>query len=361
MTKIVSVVVGGLLLAVLAASGEDESGDVTVRVRNVRTARVDSAPISEELPFAGVLRAADRADLAFESSGRLDQRSVDVGAWVEKGQSLARLDAATLRNVSLRTRAQLAEAAARLEQLQRDRQRVVELVSEGAATEEELERVGSSLEAGQAVVDAAQTAATEASRREGEAVLVAPFSGRVVDVHFEAGEWVDAGRTVLSIAGQKTLEVVVDVPESVIGILEVGAPVTIRFPFDRGMEMTGRVVRRGLAARGAGRLFPVTVELPPGETDAARRRLPGMSVEAVFQLTTAEELSVPLAAVVNPGGSGARVVRISQQGTAERVEVDPIRLVGDRVVIRGGLNLGDRVVVAGGHGLSDGNQVEVVP
>jgi RND family efflux transporter MFP subunit len=353
--------IAGLALAVLAASGEGEPEGATERLRSVRAAVVGRVPVSTELPFAGVLRAVDRADLAFETSGRLDRRSVDVGARVEKGQSLARLDAATLRNVSLRSKAQVAEAEARYEQLKRDRLRVVDLVAEGAATEEELERVGSALEAGQAIVDGARTAASEADRREGEAVLLSPFSGRVVDVHFEPGEWVDAGRTVLSIAGHSALEAVVDVPESVIAVIEVGLPVTIRFPFDRGLETTGKVVHRGLAARGAGRLFPVTVELPVGEAETALRRLPGMSVEAVFQLTTAEELSVPLAAVVNPGGTGARVVRISELGVAERVEVDPVRLVGDRVVIHGDLGLGDRVVVAGGHGLADGDKVEVVP
>ena len=52
----------------------------------------DVANFSEST-FPGRAKAVDEANLAFEVSGKLVERPVDVGSVVEEGQLLAQLDA----------------------------------------------------------------------------------------------------------------------------------------------------------------------------------------------------------------------------------------------------------------------------
>jgi membrane fusion protein (multidrug efflux system) len=71
------------------------------------------------------------------------------------------------------------------------------------------------------------------------------------------------------------------------------------------------------------------------------------------------ELAVPVAAVVDPGGGRPAVFRVVD-GRAERVEVRPGPVVGDRLVVQGKLGPGDVVVVSGHTTLADGDPVEVL-
>ena len=326
--------------------------------RAVRVTPVATPELSDGLPFSGLLQAVSRVEMAFEIAGRIDSRGVEIGSTVRRGDLLAQLESLPLVNSVTRARAGQVEASARLGQLQRETQRLEGLVSQGAATEEEAERIASALAAASAAYEGATVVLEEAERLRESTELIAPFAGRVDDVFVEPGERLAAGQRVLALSGSDAIEVMVSVPESVIGSVDVGTPVRVIIPIAEKQQIEGVVSRRGQAARGSGRLFPVTIAIPPSLQGT--RLLPGMSAEVYFPVALNGELVVPLAAVVNPGASGTRVVRV-REGRAERVPVVPLRLAGPSVVVRGDLKLGDLVVVAGGQSLVDGEFVEVIP
>jgi multidrug efflux pump subunit AcrA (membrane-fusion protein) len=67
-------------------------------------------------------------------------------------------------------------------------------------------------------------------------------------------------------------------------------------------------------------------------------------------------LSLPLTAVLNPGGERPQVF-VVRDGRAHAVAVEVATLSGARVTVAGALSPGDRVVVAGVSRLIDGDAV----
>jgi RND family efflux transporter MFP subunit len=352
----------GLYLFADAQTPAPEAPATTVK--RVRVATVEPARDAREVRFSGVTRAVRRARLAFTLGGRVVERPVEVGDRVAAGEVIARLDDRELRNAVATARGSLTELAARRAQSERDLERVERLAGVDAATSEELERVRAAAESLRAAESAAEARLREAERLLDEARLTAPFAGTVTDVHLEPGEFAGPGRAVVDLSGAGGLELRVEVPESVVGRIAEGDEVTVHLPLlDRTVD--GRVDSVARSAAGAGSLFPVVASLPPEPGLAA-----GSTAELVLHLELDDALSVPVEAVVDPGGRRPAVYRLDgvrAAGDAEngwqvaKVEVDVGSLLGDRVSIRGDLEVGDRVVVGGQRGLLDGEAVEVEP
>lgn len=89
--------------------------------------------------------------------------------------------------------------------------------------------VGRSAEraAAQAEVDAAREVLAQADWRLAQKSVVAPAAGLVHDTFFVPGEWVPAGRPVVSLLPPGNLKLRIYVPQSVVGSLRIGQAVTV--------------------------------------------------------------------------------------------------------------------------------------
>lgn len=331
-------------------------------VKKVRVAAVEIATDPRQLRFSGVTRSAQRARLSFSLGARLAGRSVEVGDQVKRGQVLARLDDSEVRNGLATARAALAEAQARRGQLERDVERVAKLAAAKAATAEELEKTRTGLESLVAGADAAAARVREVERLLGETSLRAPYDGTITEVLAEPGEFIGPGRPILTLSGEGDTEVQLEVPESLLGQLQMGAEVPVKVAMLGDRQVAGRIRSLGRSAAGPGQLFPVVVSLDPAAGVPA-----GATAELGFKVGDSAALSVPVGAVVDPGGRRPAVFRIesSKIGTGaagdvvRKVQVEVGSLLGGRVTVRGGISAGDRVVVGGQRGLLDGDVVEV--
>src|SRR5690606_8363249 len=149
---------------------------------------------------------------------------------------------------------------------------------------------------------AAQVDLDEAKRLLAEASLRAPFDAVVSEVRSEVGEYVLTGSPVVVLAGVGAIELEVDVPESLLVGLAAGDAVTLRIPALEGPDNQARIVDGTIPALGhsapaQGRLFPVLVRLAPTEG-----LVPGMAAELLLELPEPAAISVPVEAVINPGG-----------------------------------------------------------
>ena len=355
--RIVPTVLGILLLAValplaLTSDGSDTPVPERSRVRRVEVAPVEASSSPRALRFPGAVRSETRARLSFQISGRIAQRPVEIGDRVRQGQTLARLDDRELENGLASAQGTLAQLEARLLQAKQEQARVEKLFEAGAATQEELEQARAASDARTAGRTTAAAQVSEAQRRLKEARLLAPFDGIVSQIVMEPGEYASSGSAVLEVSGDGRLEVEIGVPESLIPKLQVNTQVVVELPMISGRRLPGTLKSIGRAA-GAGRLFPIVVSLREGAEAA-----PGMTAEVLLEADDGPMITVPLRAVLNPGGSRPSVFRL-RDGTAEQVEVEVDRLVGARVAIRGVLEAGDAVVTEGHFGLVDGDPVEV--
>ncbi|MEJ2717341.1 MAG: efflux RND transporter periplasmic adaptor subunit [Deltaproteobacteria bacterium] len=323
------------------------------RKRLVQAASVERVQHSRQIRFAGMARAVNHARLSFTIGERIVERPVEVGDHVEAGQVLARLDSRRLRNSVATVEAQLREIQARIEQVLRDQKRYRGLVAVNASAAVELEKINETRNVLLASQEAAKARLKEARRLVEEAVLCAPFPGTVTEVRLEPGEFANPGTPVVVLSGDGEVEIEVEVPESIVLDLRVGAAVLVDLPLANRKDLDGRIRYIGRTAMGSGRLFPVVINLPPES-----RVAPGMTSEVVFQTPVRSSLCVPIGAVVNPGGARPEVYRI-RDGKVERVPIEVGEIVRDKILVTGPLEAGETVVVGGHLALLAGEEVEV--
>lgn len=164
----------------------------------------------------GSVRPRVEADLSFRTGGKVTERLVELGQRVRAGQALARIDPADYQ-LAVQAAAE-AQRAAEVDAVQAssDAARFKRLLADGSVGAADAERQQARADAAAARLVQAQRQAELARNRAGYAVLTAPFAGVVTAVRFETGQLVDDKQAVLSLAAPGELEVVVDVPESLV-------------------------------------------------------------------------------------------------------------------------------------------------
>jgi len=355
--KIISTLIGLSFLGTALAFGFwperremaiSESENTLVQVETVA-----SELTQREIRFSGITRAKKHAVLSFSVPARMVERPVEAGDHVAKGQVIARLDVREFDNAVDRSRAVVTELRVRLAQAGRDRQRLKRLIKDGAVATKDFERATAAADALQAALKAAEARLREARRIRSEADLKPPFGGTITAVRLEPGEWAEPGRPVVELSGDSQFELEVEVPETVIGLLDEGERVDVLLPLVGRKKLQGRVDSLARAALSSGRLFPLVVALDPAEGLTA-----GLTAELILTIRTEPKLLVPLSAVVNPGTSQPSLF-VVENNRAHKVAVELGSFNGDRVAVSGNLSAGDRVVVSGHTTLSDGKSVEV--
>ena len=334
-----------------ALAGHQRPGDQALHVVLDTVKKVDS---HRRVRFAGTTQARDRAVLSFAVPARVAVRLVESGSTVHAGDLLARLDDREYRNACKLAQASLSELKTRWQQAGRDRRRIGTLTADNVASASDLEQAVTREDALAASVQAAEARLAEAERLLQETVLKAPFDGTVTDLDIQAGEWAVPGQPAVELTGDGPVELVVEVSESVVLHIETGQRVTVVLPFADRREVSGRIVTVAKAAISAGRLFPVKVALDRQHPFVR----PGMTAQLLIELPIDNALSVPLAAVVNPGASRPFIFTC-KDGLVTKKAVRVERIVEDRVVVDGALREGERVVVSGQSQLSDGDRLEV--
>jgi membrane fusion protein (multidrug efflux system) len=181
----------------------------------------------------------------------------------------------------------------------------------------------------------------------------APFTGSVVRLICEVGEWIPQGGEVVELVDLETVLVQVDVPESAIGNIKVGLPVQVYFDALKE-RLEGRVRHIIAQADPAARTFPVEVEF----ANADHRLLAGMFGRATIPLGQSEpQVCVPKDAVVDRQGQ-AYVVAVMETPQGVMGMPMPVTLGGslDRWVAITSGNIGPGMDIA-----VRGNEIIVVP
>ncbi len=343
-----------LLVLFLATAPINGNTAATV---HVRTAEVSESSLdSPAVNYSAILRAADRARLAFTDGGRLVSRPVEIGTQVKAGQVLARLDEKPYANAVKAAQASFKEAQTRLHQRERDQIRVKKLEKAEAATIEELEHVSLGLDAIRARCEATAVALKEARRRQHDAVLRSPYDGIITKIFAEPGEVVAAGSPIAALSRNLSFEVEIEVPETTLADLAIGDRFCVNLPSWKIFDLTGTITSLGRGTSRHGGLFPVIVTLEK----APLTLMPGLSAEVILPGKKGEALMVPLSAVINPGGRQARIFLV-KNNRARLIKVKTGNLCSDLIAVLGPLAAGDRVIIAGQTNLLDGDSVEIEP
>jgi multidrug efflux system membrane fusion protein len=321
--------------------------------RPVRVVDAQALDTTETIRLPASLRASQRAQLAFLQPGYLAERGVKRGQQVDAGEVLAILHNPSLQPGVAAAEAAVNEARSRLAQLERDTERLVELVKQNLASQDALDQIRASRDVARAALEQAEARREEARNQLLDASLRAPFAGRVVDLLLEPGDFVAAGEPVMHINGTDLFEIELQLPGRLADRLEYGQVIQILRVSD-GATSTATVAEVGTAQPG--QTAPVVARLTPRPDENWR---PADAVYAELDLVGAEVLSVPLTSIVNPGTRSSKLFRVRNQ-TAEEIIVETGRTVRGWAQVSGDLQPGDQIIVAGQAQLLDGEPVRII-
>lgn len=356
---LVPAVVAAALLASCAGGGEkaslpardENAASVGVRVVSPST-RLDGNLVTA----TGRLVARNEAVLAPKASGQIAQLLVDVGDEVKKGDPLVRLDASNAVIAVEQAEAGLAVAEANLAVASQDVERARMLSKSGGVSPAGLEKAEAGFAQAQAGLKQAKAQLRSARTFLADHTLRAPFDGRITARLMNLGEYVTSmpPSPVVALVDESSVEVVLPVPETVIGAVQPGSVVEgVVNPGGRPFQAKVRTVN---SVVDQARTVEVRADLV-GERHESMR--PNAMVEVRFSSgTDAQGLFLPAAAIRQEAGK--RFVYVVSDGTVSRQEIQAEALTPGVVRVLGGIDGSAQVVADGRASLRDGMAVQVL-
>jgi RND family efflux transporter MFP subunit len=343
------------LIAVTVAGCEKTSPPLP-EARPVRTVTIEHGAEGEIVSLTGQVRAKDQVSLAFRLDGRMMERPIKVGDAVTAGQVVARLDPQIQQNALRAAEANLASAAAVLNQARLTFSRQQQLLKDGWTPRANFDEAEQKLLSAQAQVDSAQAQARTAREQQGYTVLYADAPGSVTAVGAEPGEVVRAGQTIVQVARNGGRDAVFDVPEQLIRNGPRDPVVELALSNDPRVKATGRVREVSPQAESATRTFQVKV----GIADPPEAMKLGDTIVGRIELSAPPGVEVPASALTETGGRPAVWVVDPQSKTVSLRDVEVLRYDPATVVISQGLDTGEVVVTAGVQTLRPGQKVRLL-
>jgi Cu(I)/Ag(I) efflux system membrane fusion protein len=173
--------------------------------------------------------------------------------------------------------------------------------------------------------------------------ITAPSGGLIAELMVRQGMTVAMGMTLARINGLGSVWIEAAVPEALAAGVSPGQAAEVRLSATPGQVIRGKVTAVLPEANRDTRTLRVRVELPnPGQ-----RLRPGMFAQVTLQgAAQGEAVTVPAEAVVRTGRR-ALVYLLDAPGRYRPVEVELGPDLGERIVVRRGIEAGQQVVASG--------------
>lgn len=329
-----------------AAAQTAEPAPVTVQ-----TAPVTEVEVPATLRLTGTLRGYQEVDLAANAAGRVTSTSVERGDFVNKGQTVAKLDVRAAALTANEARVQVESARAQEEQARKECERYEQLRQKSAISDLEYDKIMTQCRTLPLTVQAASARASLAAQNVGDGVIRAPFAGVVMERYVEVGQYVRQDSRVISLVSLDPLRLELTVPEAEVAKVREGAPVTFRVAAHPDRTFQGKIRFIAGAVRSTTR--DLVVEALVENPDRALK--PGMFADVELTLGTRKLPAIPKSAILDRDGQAHAFFVIDNQ-LEERVlalgaEAGDLRSVVD------GARVGERVVSADVAKLSNGQRV----
>lgn len=304
---------------------------------NIETEAAKIEPFAREIAAVGIVAydQARQAKVTAWIAGRIDRLYVNrVGDWVSRNRPVAEVYSPDL--VSAQQEYLLA-----LKSRETLKDSPINSISQGgeglvASSRQKLKLMG---------VKDYQIASLERSGAPNIRLpIYTPLSGVVIEKLVLAGQYVNVGDPLFTIADLSTVWVDVEVYENEFPSIKIGQKVEFSSQSYPGTVFTGKVSFVYPFLDPSSRTVKVRVELPnPGG-----KLKPEMYMRGVIKASQGTVLTVPVTAVLD---TGKRKVVWVEKGPGNYVPRDVVTgdHTGDRIRIISGLEAGEKVAVSGGY------------
>jgi membrane fusion protein, multidrug efflux system len=361
-------IVAGLIAVIVVVTGIRAREDSSAKLRewtdkqaipSVAVVLPDAKVLNATIDLPGRLEAYYRAPIFARVSGYLKSWSVDIGAKVRAGQVIAEIEAPDLDQQLLQARADLAsqEASAKLSEATLTRRK--SLIASNFVSMQEIDERSADLSNKKAAVKSGQANVERLEALAGYKKITAPFDGVVTARDTDVGALINAGGgsgpAMFVISDISKLRVYVNVPQSYVPAIKIGAKAVISMPeypnrtFDATVEASSQSVD---VSSGTTRM-QLALDNPTGEL------MPGGYANVRMSLQRDRvPLHIPASALII-NQSGLRVATVGPDDKVQFKTVTIARDLGRDIELGSGISPDDRVIVAPPDGLADGDQVRV--
>ncbi|GAA0790736.1 efflux RND transporter periplasmic adaptor subunit [Marinobacterium sediminicola] len=305
--------------------------------------------------FPATVEAWRSATLAFRVPGTLELLPAQAGLEVKQGDLLAQLDSTDFRRILTEREARFELAQIRFDQQQ-------SLLSRNYTSEVSLDEARAELKAARAALEIARDNLSYTR-------LHAPFSGTVSRLQTENFQQVQAQQPVLLLQDERQLDIRFGVPESIISRLRPELQPDgnicgqVRFTAHPKHEFTACYAEHESVSDVSTRTYEVVFRMPQPEVFPAHS---GMSVELTVDLAPLLQpieikgVPVPVSAVFMHEQQHW-VWRLDAENRARRLEVTPVQIRGNHILVNGDLQTGDQLVMAGVSQVREGMKLHPIP
>ncbi len=320
-------------------------------VRAAEVALIEPRPRSRHL---APLQPFRRARLSPRSGGQVLVLNADEEQQVEPGTVLVRFAAGDSKGGLMSAKASISQIRESLADARRELEDARDLVSKGAGTTREVERLESQIATQEAQLTNAQGSLAQAKDRVGATTLDAPFAGTITSVNTEVGEYLGPGVVAVVLAELDPIAVEVQLTQTEVEL------------YDRQGGLSFEVRARGEVLEAE--LDYISSESEDGASFLARLKIDnaertlraGELVDVdVYGVARAQVLAVPFTAV-RWTAEQAYVLVVGDDRTLSRADVTVVDESDEKVIIEGDVQPGVRVVETGPTALREGELVEVV-
>ncbi|MCX6581094.1 MAG: efflux RND transporter periplasmic adaptor subunit [Candidatus Aminicenantes bacterium] len=286
----------------------------------VQTEKATKRTITQIVTATGKINPVNQVVITPEVTGEIVALPVKEGDTVQKGQLLIKIKPDTYIAQRERAKANLDSARANLKMrkveltyIKAEYYRVTDLLKNGVANQQQMEKAQSDLSSAQAQQEAldasvsqAEAALREADESLNKTTIYSPMDGTVSQLNVELGERIlgsgfSQGTNLMTVADLNQMEAVIEVDENDVVLVSVGDKTKIRIDAFKDKTFTGTVSQIGNSAKSVGEgtqevvvNFEIKIALDKGG-EAVR---PGMSCNADIETETRTDvLSVPIMSV----------------------------------------------------------------
>jgi len=342
-----------LLIGTIAVA-EEKSADEAVKsqapppslVEVAQVSQGESEPMTE---FVGTVYYARKSNVAAEVGGVVGEVFFEEGYRIKEGKPLVSLESEILDTAINGIRADYELVLVELEQAEKELTRREPLYKEGSVSESAYDEYYFKTKTLQNRALSIKASLDKLLLEKKKKIIRAPFNSLVIRKNAEKGEWVDDGGMVAVVADDSIVDIVVNVPASLLKYLQPGKKLTVK---SDSAEFTGKFLTFVPKGDVATRTFDVKIRL-----QNTAGLIEGMEARALVPAAKKRQgLKVPRDAVIDRFGQN--VIWIVRDSAAKMVPVQVIGYEGMTVGISGeGLAAGDLVVVKGNERLREGQPV----
>jgi membrane fusion protein (multidrug efflux system) len=359
-------VIAALTLVVSGIRAREDSG-VQLRewtdsqaIPSVAVIFPDPQVLNATIDLPGRLEAYYRAPIFARVNGYLKNWNADIGARVKAGEVIAEIDAPDLDQQLLQARADLVnqQASAKLSEVTLARRRT--LIASNFVSMQEIDERTADLSNKNAAVNSSQANVERLEALAGYKKITVPFDGIVTARATDVGALINSGGgsgpPMFVISDIKRLRVYVNVPQSYVPSVRIGAKAVISVPEykDRTFDATVEASAQAVDVNSG------TTQMQLALDNAAGDLMPGGYANVRMSLQRdGAPLNIPASALIFDQ-SGLRVAVVGPDDRVSFKTVKIARDLGRNIELATGVTVDDRIINAPPDGIADGDQVRVV-